>query len=85
MSELDQIAEHLPNFEEREGQAQMLERCKKAYENDTILLVEAGTGIGKSIAYLIAALTWEGEPTVIATHTIALQEQLLNHSCQNFA
>ncbi|MCH9610993.1 MAG: putative ATP-dependent DNA helicase YoaA [Chlamydiales bacterium] len=78
MSELDQVAEHLPNFEVREGQEAMLNSCKEAYETDTTLLVEAGTGIGKSLAYLIAALTWDGEPTVIATHTIALQEQLLN-------
>jgi len=74
---LQKIADHLPNFEERKGQAEMLECCQNAYEEETTLLVEAGTGIGKSIAYLAAALTWEGEPTVIATHTIALQEQLL--------
>lgn len=77
MSELEKISDCLPNFEEREGQSLMVESCKQAYLEDSTLLVEAGTGIGKSIAYLIAALTWEGEPTIIATHTIALQEQLL--------
>ncbi len=76
MSEFSLIAASLPNFEEREGQVEMLKSCKKAYSQNSILLVEAGTGIGKSLAYLVAALTWEGEPTVIATHTIALQEQL---------
>lgn len=77
MNELNQLSDYLPNFEPREGQAQMLQACQEAYQDEATLLVEAGTGIGKSIAYLIAALTWENEPTIIATHTIALQEQLL--------
>ena len=51
-----------------------------AYENNALALIEAGTGIGKSIAYLIPAILWAattGERTVISTHTIPLQEQLL--------
>ncbi len=52
-----------------------------AYENESIALVEAGTGIGKSLAYLYPAVHWalkHKEKTVIATNTIALQEQLLH-------
>lgn len=51
-----------------------------AYNNSQIALIEAGTGTGKSLAYLIPALLWykgKGERTVISTNTINLQEQLL--------
>lgn len=54
----------------------MADRIFLAYENDHIVLIEAGTGTGKSLAYLVPALT-QRERTVISTHTIALQEQLL--------
>lgn len=70
----------LPGFEVREGQVAMLQDVLSAYENEEIALIEAGTGTGKSLAYLLPALYWaleKGEPTVIATHTIALQEQLI--------
>ncbi len=71
----------LPNYEPREEQKEMLETVQNAYINSEIALIEAGTGIGKSIAYLIPALKWAletSERTVISTHTIALQQQLLN-------
>ena len=58
----------------------MAERIFEAYEENYLALIEAGTGIGKSLAYLIPAVLWalkHQEKTVIATHTIALQEQLL--------
>ncbi|MFN0065942.1 MAG: ATP-dependent DNA helicase [Chlamydiales bacterium] len=74
------VSKHLPHFEEREGQVAMLEAVQAAYEKEQVLLVEAGTGIGKSMAYLISAMEWAAhhlEPTVVATHTIALQEQLV--------
>jgi ATP-dependent DNA helicase DinG len=74
------FSEKLPGFEVREGQLAMLEDILSAYEKGETALIEAGTGTGKSLAYLIPALYWaleEGEPTVVATHTIALQEQLL--------
>lgn len=74
------FCEKLPGFEVREGQLAMLRDVLSAYENEETTLVEAGTGTGKSLAYLIPALFWaleEGEPTVIATNTIALQEQLM--------
>ncbi|MEX2305882.1 MAG: helicase C-terminal domain-containing protein [Waddliaceae bacterium] len=71
----------LPHYEPRKEQKEMLKTVESAYNNSEIALIEAGTGIGKSIAYLIPALKWAtetGERTVISTHTIALQQQLLN-------
>ncbi len=76
----EKIAEKLPGFEVREGQLKMFQDVYAAYEENQTYLIEAGTGTGKSLAYLIPALLWamqKGEPTVIATHTIALQEQLM--------
>jgi ATP-dependent DNA helicase DinG len=67
-------------FEEREGQLSMAEHVLSAYEQEEIALIEAGTGVGKSLAYLVPAVIWalnRQEKTVISTHTIALQEQLL--------
>jgi ATP-dependent DNA helicase DinG len=74
------IAVKLPEFEVRDGQLQMFHNVLEAYNNAQTFLIEAGTGIGKSLAYLIPAILWaleKKEPTVIATHTIALQEQLM--------
>lgn len=69
-----------PNFEEREGQADMAFEILDAIKNDQHILVEAGVGIGKSFAYLVPLLLYtdQGAGTiVIATSTIALQEQLM--------
>ncbi|MFZ0565263.1 MAG: helicase C-terminal domain-containing protein [Chlamydiales bacterium] len=74
------IGKKLAGFEQRDGQISMLKDVQAAYEEEKIALIEAGTGIGKSLAYLIPAIQWsleEKEPTLIATHTIALQEQLI--------
>lgn len=74
------IAEKLPGFEVRDGQLKMFQNVLDAYSQNQTFLIEAGTGIGKSLAYLIPAMLWaleKKEPTVIATHTIALQEQLM--------
>lgn len=79
-SPFSQVATRLTGFEIREGQQQMYQDICTAYTDDQTYLIEAGTGTGKSLAYLIPALHWaleKGEPTVIATHTIALQEQLM--------
>lgn len=50
----------------------------QTFEWEQIALIEAGTGTGKSMAYLVPALLSEGRKTVISTHTINLQEQLVN-------
>ncbi len=75
------LSRALKNFEERIGQKEMAEKILEAYENDAIALIEAGTGTGKSLAYLVPAVYWalkHQEKTVITTNTIALQEQLLH-------
>lgn len=68
-------------FESRPQQQAMLEDVANAYNEDQIALIEAGTGTGKSMAYLLPALFWallRQERTVISTKTISLQQQLLN-------
>lgn len=69
-----------PAFEPREQQQRMADAVADAMATRSRLLVEAGTGVGKSFAYLVPALlrsATTGEKVVIATNTIALQEQLL--------
>lgn len=67
-------------FEERQGQTEMALEIVAAINNNEHLAVEAGVGIGKSFAYLVPLLLYNTlfeEPVVVATSTIALQEQLL--------
>lgn len=67
-------------YEERPGQISMAELVTRAFEEEKSALIEAETGIGKSIAYLLPALLLAketGEKIVISTYTIALQQQLL--------
>jgi ATP-dependent DNA helicase DinG len=74
------LAAALGHFEVRPGQAAMMAAVWRAFARDRHLVVEAGTGTGKSIAYLLPALEWaaaRGERVAISTHTLHLQEQLL--------
>ncbi|NLT95221.1 MAG: DEAD/DEAH box helicase [Clostridia bacterium] len=69
----------IDNYEFRPQQLEMAQIVKKALVSQTHALIEAGTGTGKSLAYLIPALLWAQENNVkivISTNTIALQEQL---------
>src|SRR5262245_22006216 len=68
-----------PSFESRPEQGWMAAAVARAMEARSHLLVEAGTGVGKSFAYLVPAVLrcLKGERIVIATNTIALQEQLV--------
>ncbi|MDX3352301.1 ATP-dependent DNA helicase [Streptomyces sp. ME01-24h] len=61
---------------ERPGQVAMAEAVAEAVDNGSHLLVQAGTGTGKSLGYLVPALA-HGERVVIATATLALQRQLV--------
>lgn len=73
------VARTFAHFEARPQQQAMLRAVAEAFNEETHLLVEAGTGTGKSLAYLIPALqyAWAAEePVVISTNTINLQEQL---------
>jgi ATP-dependent DNA helicase DinG len=66
----------LPGYESREEQAELARAVSDALEAGEHLLAEAGTGTGKSLAYLVPALS-SGRRVVVATATKALQEQLL--------
>jgi DNA polymerase-3 subunit epsilon/ATP-dependent DNA helicase DinG len=68
-----------PHFEHRPQQVQMLRAVSAAFNAGQHLLVEAGTGTGKSIAYLLPAIHWavkNGRRVLVSTNTINLQEQL---------
>ena len=68
------------DFEYRPEQQEMAEAVGRALESEGSLVVEAGTGVGKSLAYLLPAMTYgleEGRKAVFSTHTINLQEQLM--------
>jgi ATP-dependent DNA helicase DinG len=73
------IARRLPRHEDRPEQLQMAEAVASAIANSRHLMVEAGTGVGKSFAYLVPAIlaaAESGKKVVVSTHTINLQEQL---------
>jgi ATP-dependent DNA helicase DinG len=67
----------LPDFRFRRQQLRMAERIGQAVENRTPLVVEAGTGTGKTFAYLVPALL-SGARVLISTGTRTLQDQLFN-------
>ena len=69
------LSEALPDFEYRAGQVEMAARVEETLNLNATLMIEAGTGIGKSFAYLIPALLC-GERVVISTATKNLQDQL---------
>lgn len=74
------MAKHIPNYEKRTGQRQMSEMIFDAFQMHRHALIEAGTGTGKSLAYLIPAIyeaLQMNERVVISTHTTQLQSQLL--------
>jgi ATP-dependent DNA helicase DinG len=70
----------LSGYEHRPQQLTMLRAVADAFNDDEVLSVEAGTGTGKSLAYLVPAILWSQanrRRVVISTHTINLQEQLI--------
>ena len=69
------IAQHHPNYEYRAGQVEMAEAVQNVLADGGIALVEAGTGTGKTLAYLIPALA-AGRRVIVSTATKNLQEQL---------
>src|SRR5436305_15150737 len=67
-------------YEFRPQQLEMAAAVDEAFRDKHHLLVEAGTGVGKSFAYLLPAIDWavkQHKRVVISTHTISLQEQLI--------
>jgi DNA polymerase-3 subunit epsilon/ATP-dependent DNA helicase DinG len=74
------FAKTFPGFERRPEQSQMLQSVAEAIYQGRHLIVEGGTGVGKSIAYLLPAALFaaaQGQRVVISTNTINLQEQLI--------
>jgi ATP-dependent DNA helicase DinG len=69
------IAQHHPNYEYRPGQVEMAEAVNSILKDGGISLIEAGTGTGKTLAYLIPALA-AGRRVLVSTATKNLQEQL---------
>jgi len=72
------LASQLSGYEHRSGQLEMAQRVTRALERDDTLVVEAGTGTGKTLAYLVPALL-SGKKVVISTGTKTLQDQIMNH------
>ena len=73
------LAKGFAAYESRDGQRDMAMTVARTYAEGGVALLEAGTGVGKSMAYLVPALRWAAankERTVVSTNTITLQEQL---------
>ena len=76
-----QFATYLGQYEYRPQQVDMLRSVAEAFNGSKHMLIEAGTGTGKSLAYLIPAAYWaikNNTRVVISTNTINLQDQLIN-------
>ncbi|MEQ9617942.1 MAG: helicase C-terminal domain-containing protein [Deltaproteobacteria bacterium] len=68
-------------YELRDEQLHMLEAVTNAFNDEEVSIIEAGTGTGKTLSYLIPAVKWalqNGERVVVSTNTINLQEQLID-------
>lgn len=75
------FSHHFPQYEYRPEQVGMLRKVTSSLSEGRHLLIEAGTGVGKSMAYLIPATFWamqNNSRVVISTNTINLQDQLIN-------
>ena len=75
---LQSVIDTLPNVEQRSGQIAMAEAIAQAIENKRHLIVQAGTGTGKTLGYLVPAIN-SGKRVVVSTYTKALQDQLAKH------
>lgn len=76
------IAKLHRQYEDRPSQRAMSAAIARLYNEGGVGLLEAGTGVGKSLGYLVPALRWaaaNNERTVVSTNTINLQEQLVGH------
>lgn len=76
------ISRVIPGFEPREQQIALAQSVIETFDTGHHQIIEAGTGTGKSIGYLLPAILWSrsrGETVVIATDTLHLQDQLMGH------
>ncbi|WP_096188663.1 ATP-dependent DNA helicase DinG [Evansella halocellulosilytica] len=75
------IKQLIEGYEQREGQLQMIDFVHEQFTDRYFGIIEAGTGTGKTLAYMIPAAFYaknQQKPIVISTHTVQLQEQMLN-------
>lgn len=77
LGEQGRLAQHIPGFRARESQLAMSDAVAEALRERRILMVEAGTGTGKTFAYLAPALL-SGEKVIVSTGTRNLQDQLFH-------
>jgi ATP-dependent DNA helicase DinG len=76
------------DFESRQGQYEMMNLVHEAFTSDGHALIEAGTGVGKSLGYLIPAAIFSlnnNKPIIVSTYTTQLQEQLLMNDVPKLA
>lgn len=75
------LARALPGYEDRPEQRELALEIERTEGSGGVLVAEAGTGIGKSLAYLVPALARAagGERVIVSTHTLPLQDQLMRH------
>jgi ATP-dependent DNA helicase DinG len=74
------LSSGLTAFEKRDGQFLMMDKAYEAMKENKHIIIEAGTGVGKSLGYLLPAVFFSKQhrtPVVLSTFTIQLQEQLL--------
>ena len=74
------LAASIKEFEHRPEQIAMAQAVGRAFDNEHHLIVEAGTGTGKRLAYLVPAILWAvrfNKKVVVSTYSKTLQEQLL--------
>jgi ATP-dependent DNA helicase DinG len=74
------VSQAMQQYEDRPAQREMARTIANLYNDTGVALIEAGTGVGKSLGYLMPALRWaalRNERTVVSTNTINLQEQLV--------
>ncbi len=79
LQEGGEVAKLLPSYEPRQSQLDLLELIIRGFNEDALVMAEAGTGVGKSFAYLLPAMRFaveNKEKVVISTATITLQQQL---------
>ena len=73
------LATRLSGYEDRPQQRELAEAIERTFADGGALVAEAGTGVGKSIAYLVPAIAAaeQGERVIVSTHTLPLQDQLV--------
>lgn len=82
LGEDGKLAAIIPNYEHRDQQIEMAHAITEGFNKGNRLMIEAGTGTGKSLAYLLPSVLWASENSqriVISTQTINLQDQLIKH------